>query len=301
MNTSMERLENVAATFEFEWKAHSKGQFQQETLFGNTLDEYWQYFLDNLMVTEDDLRGATVLDAGCGPGRYTRQIGEHGARLVVGLDINDAVDEAFQACRELSNVQIVQGNILAPPFKPHLFDLVWCVGVLHHTPNASEAHHSLSRYIAPEGTMFVWVYAKRFNPFRFTKDILDSLHVTRLPPRVLMSVASVFSYISIFMLWIYRAARKMPPLRPRSAWGERTMRPRRRQDLHLTWFDALSPEYNSRHREAEVIGWFRREGFTGIRAIEEPKVGVRGVAPTGHDRADPEYAVSRGKKHTGGT
>jgi hypothetical protein len=50
-------------------------------------------------------------------------------------------------------------------------------------------------------------------------------------------------------------------------------------ELTLTWFDALSPQYDSRHSEEEVMGWFRHLGFTEVGAIDEPKVGVRGVAP----------------------
>jgi hypothetical protein len=61
-------------------------------------------------------------------------------------------------------------------------------------------------------------------------------------------------------------------------WGKRTVRPRNRRELELTWFDALSPEHDSRHTEEEVIAWFRRKGFERIEALEEPKVGVRGLA-----------------------
>ena len=115
-------------------RKHEKDNSSKTALFVTTLKEYWRRFLDNLNLTEDDIRGAVVLDAGCGPGRYTRQLGEHGARLVVGLDINEAVDEAFETCRGVPNVEIVQGNVFEPPFKPHSFDLVNSVGVLHRTP-----------------------------------------------------------------------------------------------------------------------------------------------------------------------
>ena len=43
-------------------------------------------------------------------------------------------------------------------------------------------------------------------------------------------------------------------------------------------FDALSPEYDSRHTEQEVVGWFASAGFERITPNEEPKVGVRGMA-----------------------
>jgi ubiquinone/menaquinone biosynthesis C-methylase UbiE len=279
MNVSMAGLANVAHTFDVEWKAHHEGRFEQSTLWGRTPGETWNDFLSRMMVPPERVQGAIALDAGCGSGLFTRQIAEHGAALAIGLDISDAVDEAAESCRDLPNVQIVQGSVLAPPFKADLFDLVWCSGVLHHTPDAAGGHAALSRLVKRAGVMYVYVFAKRFNPFRFTKDVLDVVRVTRLPPRALLAVSKAFAYVSVALLWAYRALRRLPGLRPRTAWGDRTVRPRTVRHLHLTWFDALSPEHDSRHTEAEVMDWFRRAGFTDIRAVEEPKVGVRGVAP----------------------
>ena len=202
---------------------------------------------------------------------------QHGAETVVGVDFNEAVDEAFAATAGQPNVHIVQANVFQPPFRKQTFDLVWSNGVIHHTPDAEGAHASLAEFVRPGGIFYVWVYAKRFNPFRFTKDVLDALRVTRLPEPVLLRIARGFSYASIPLLTVYRAVRRLPGLQPRSAWGLRTVRPRTVRELQLTWFDALSPEFDSRHSEAEVIGWFRHRGFDQIQSIEEPKVGVRGV------------------------
>ena len=95
----MAGLDNVARTFDFEWKAHHEGRFEQSTLWGRTPGETWNDFLGRLMVPQARVEGAIVLDAGCGSGQFTRQIGEHDAGMVVGLDVSDAVDEAFEPCR----------------------------------------------------------------------------------------------------------------------------------------------------------------------------------------------------------
>jgi SAM-dependent methyltransferase len=288
MNRDMSSLQNVARTFGYEWKAHDEGKFEHETLWGRTPEEDWEFFLVCMGLSEENVRGATILDAGCGSGHIARLAAEHGAALVVGVDINEAVDEAARRCSDLENVEIVQGNILALPLRKAAFDLVWCSGVLHHTPNAAEAHHRLSRHVKPGGTLYVWVYAKRFNPFRFVKSVLDVLRVTRLPLGALLILSKVISYPSAVLLWCYRALRWLRPLRPRTAWAKRTVRPRKLREIQLTWFDALSPEYDSRHTEAEVIAWFEREGFEGITPIEEPKVGVRGTAPRATRRSGSE-------------
>jgi SAM-dependent methyltransferase/uncharacterized protein YbaR (Trm112 family) len=280
MNAAMSGLENVQRTFNWEWHAHHNGAFESETLFGRNPDEDWKMFLDGTGATPTSLTGASVLDAGCGSGAFTQLIaGRSNVRDVIGVDMIDAVEEAYAQTRDRPNVHIVQGNIFALPFQPHAFDLVWCNGVIHHTPDAARAHRSLCRHVRPGGVLYVWVYAKRFNPFRFTKDILDAVRLTKLPEQWLLRLVDCVAWVSLGMLGAYRAVRLLPGLRPRTAWGRRTVRRRTIRELRLTWFDALSPEYDSRHSEDEVIGWFRQAGFIDVSAIEEPKVGIRGVAP----------------------
>jgi SAM-dependent methyltransferase/uncharacterized protein YbaR (Trm112 family) len=280
LNVAMDGLERVAQTFSYQWRAHHAGELERrETLWGFTLQEDWSYFLEATGVKESDLAGAVVLDAGCGSGRLTRLVAEHGPRTVIGVDIIDAVDGAFEASRHLPNVHIVQGNLFQLPFRTKAFDLVWSNGVIHHTPNARAAHEALSEMPRPGGVLYVWVYAKRFNPFRFTRDVMEALGVTRLPEPLLLRLSRVLAYISVVLHGMYKAIRRIPLFRPRTRWAVRTMRQRTADELSLTWFDTLSPEHNSRHSEAEVVSWFERLGFRDVAAIEEPKVGVRGVAP----------------------
>jgi len=279
LNAEMNGLERVAQSFTFEWRAHLDGRLEEDAVFGRSNDDEWSYFAEATGVGESDLDDAVVLDAGCGPAQVTRLIAEHGARVAIGMDMNDAVEDAFLRCREHPSVHIVQGNVFAPPFKPAQFDLIWCNGVIHHTPDARRGHRSLSRFVKPGGVLYVWVYPKRLNPFRFTRDVLDVFRVTRLPERALLRVARVFSYASIGMLRVYQAVRRLPGLQPESRREERKVRPRTLKELELTWLDTLTPQYETRHREDEVVGWFEELGFVDVRAIEEPKVGVRGVAP----------------------
>jgi SAM-dependent methyltransferase/uncharacterized protein YbaR (Trm112 family) len=279
MNVKMDDMEAVARTFGFEWKAHHHGELEDDTVFGYTPDQDWTYLLGALGVTETDLDGTTMLDAGCGSARLTQQLAQRPGSVVIGVDVNEAVDEAFATTRHIPNLHIVQGNIFALPLKKQAFDIVWSNGVIHHTPDAAAAHRSLTEHVASAGRMYVWVYAKRFNPFRFTKDVFDALRLSSLPEPVLMRIVKLISYPSLALLNVYRAVRSIPGLRPHGAWGRRTVRRRTIKELQLTWFDALAPEYDTRHTEEEVIGWYRQAGFEAIQAIEEPKVGVRGVAP----------------------
>ena len=276
MNVAMTGLENVARTFGYEWRSFHEGQFEDETVFGRTPDEDWRYFLEGLGVDERNLAGKAVLDAGCGSGRLTRQIGEHGAGIVIGVDMNDAVEHVYRSTRDAENVHIVQGNIMSLPFKRHVFDLVWSNGVIHHTPDAAACHRALSRVVKPGGTLYVWVYARRFSPFKLAKDVADLVKISKLPEPALLALCRLLAYPSLALLTLYRGIVHLPFVR-RSPWLEWTSRRRTLKELRLTWFDTLSPQYDTTHSEPEVVGWFRSAGFENIAAIEEPKVGVRGV------------------------
>jgi SAM-dependent methyltransferase/uncharacterized protein YbaR (Trm112 family) len=276
MNAAMVGLENVARTFGYEWRSFHEGEFEDDTVFGRTPDEDWRYFLEGLGIEESELEGKAVLDAGCGSGRLTRQIGDHGAGIVIGVDMNDAVEHVYQSTRDADNVHIVQGNIMKLPFKNKVFDLVWSNGVIHHTPDAAACHLALSRMVKPGGTLYVWVYARRFSPFKLAKDFADIAKISKLPEPALLALCRLLAYPSLALLSLYRLMVHLPLVRttPRLEW---TSRRRTLKELRLTWFDTLSPQYDTTHSEPEVVGWFQRAGFEDIAAIEEPKVGVRGV------------------------
>jgi SAM-dependent methyltransferase/uncharacterized protein YbaR (Trm112 family) len=281
MNAALEGLQQVAEAFDLQWKLHHAGGLEQGTVYGWTEDQDWSLFCKALGLDEAGVTGATVLDAGCGHARFTSQIARRGAKMAVGVDVAEAIDEAFEATRDLANAHVVQANVAAPPFAARSFDLVWCRGVLHHTPDPEAGHRALSRVVKPGGKLYVWVYMKRFNPFRFVKDVFDLLRITRLSPQRLFVLCRVISYPSLAALFLYRAVRRLPGLRAHGARQQRTVRSRGLREIQLTWFDALAPEHNSRHTEPEVIGWFERAGFEQITALEEPKIGVRGAAPRG--------------------
>lgn len=276
MNVEMRELENVARTFGYEWSEFHEGEFEKSTVFGRSPEEDWAYFLEGLGITEEELRGKSVLDGGCGSGRLTQQIAEHGAGVVIGVDMNEAIDHVFRHTRHLPNLLLVQGNIMKLPFKSGVFDLAWSNGVIHHTPDAAACAEQLARVVKPRGKLYIWVYAKRFSPFMLAKDAADTLRITRLSERNLLRLCRALSYPTLALIALYRAATRLP-LVPRTPWIEWTTRRRTIQELRLTWFDTLSPQYDTAHSEEEVKGWFERSGFEQISAIQEPKVGIRGV------------------------
>lgn len=75
-----------------------------------------------------------VLDVGCGPGHVTAAFCPH-VRDVIGLDVESKAIAAALAMRDAgrhSNLQFVEGDMIAMPFDDKTFDVVFFHAVLYH-------------------------------------------------------------------------------------------------------------------------------------------------------------------------
>jgi SAM-dependent methyltransferase len=106
------------------------------------------------------LRGATVLDAGCGMGRHARQIAPFAAR-VIAVDFSRAIDQAALNTADAGNVDCVQGDLLALPLADESFDFIYSLGVLHHLDDTGRALRGLVAKLRPGGRLRVYLYWKR--------------------------------------------------------------------------------------------------------------------------------------------
>lgn len=162
--------------------------------FSELHPEFEAQFLDWIHpLTPEDFRGKRVLDAGCGIGRHAYFAASYGAREVVAVDLSDAVESARRNLAPFENVDVVQGDLLRLPFRTAAegggFDLIYCIGVLHHLPDPAAGVRSLVRYLRPHGKLAVWVYGYENNGF--VRRVVEPLRrvTTRIPPPLLRVVA----------------------------------------------------------------------------------------------------------------
>lgn len=159
---------------------------EQWLVFDHVSRHHEQQFRDWIApVTPDFVRGKTVIEAGCGKGRHTRSIAEWGARDVIGVDLSEAVDAAFQNTRDLENAHIIQADIYRLPLRP-VFDYGFSVGVLHHLPDPRAGFGALVKSLKPGGAVSAWIYGRENNGWivHFINPLRE--HITsKLPMRVL--------------------------------------------------------------------------------------------------------------------
>ncbi|MBW3596990.1 MAG: methyltransferase domain-containing protein [Planctomycetes bacterium] len=166
-------------SFGFEWTQFSQIRAEWEKNF-------WGYMAPK---TSDFFSGKLVLDAGCGMGRHLYHCARH-SEEAIGVDFSRSVDAAFQNTQHLPNVHLVQGDLQQLPFGDRTFDFVYCLGVLHHVPEADRALRQLLNRLRPGGEMRVYLYWDLSDGPRWKRNVLRTVTVsrtitTRLPHRVL--------------------------------------------------------------------------------------------------------------------
>lgn len=95
-----------------------------------------------------DVRSLTVLDAGCGTGRYLRLCLDRGAN-VVGLDLSAPM---LLSARDISP-RVVCGGLAEIPLKSGSVDVVVCALALGDLEHLSAAIGELARVLRPGGTL----------------------------------------------------------------------------------------------------------------------------------------------------
>lgn len=133
--------------------------------------------LERNQIASDRWRSRTVLDAGCGGGRYTAAWRLLGAGRCVGVDMSAiGVGNAQERARAAGLDQVVfqQGDVLALPFDDNSFDVVYSNGVLHHTTDWRTGVQELARVLRPGG--LGWLYLIE-SPGGLFWDMIEILRV----------------------------------------------------------------------------------------------------------------------------
>jgi SAM-dependent methyltransferase len=200
----------------------------------------------------EDFAGKQVLDAGCGGGQHLRFVAPF-AKEVVGVDLN---------CAALAG-DVAQVDL------GRQFDVVYCIGVLHHTDDPARSFRNLARHLKPGGRMIVWVYSHEGNFLnRAVVEPLKRGLTGRWPRPALLALAhglTLLLYLPIYTL--YRL-----PLRglPFYEYFRNFRRLPYRRNL-LNVFDKLNAPQTHFLRREQVEAWFA----TGFRDVHvSPYVGV---------------------------
>ena len=211
-----------------------------------------------------DLAGSTVLDAGCGMGRYLRVAAEWGARAV-GMDLSRAVEAARAMTADWPEVAVVQGDLLRLPFAPGSFDHIYSLGVLDHTPDPRRAFLGLARLLKPGGRIAIWVYPVERPRLERVINVHRAIS-TRLPLGVLVRFSRLMAPVGALKRRLM-GSRHPIVARLGVALNVLTIGVSMHPDPEVRVCDTLdwyAPRYLSRHTPEEVRGWFAEAGLVDV-------------------------------------
>ena len=162
---------------------HSRGSGNRDDRTVDAFGDEWNKFSD--FVSEDiervaaeyfdlldlhDLKHYSVLDAGCGSGRWSRFLAPY-VKSIEAIDPNTAIVRAAEWSRSIENIRFTQASIDALPFAKKSFDLVICLGVLHHMPDTQKALKDLCSVLKPDGSLLLYLYYDLSDRGRWYKSL----------------------------------------------------------------------------------------------------------------------------------
>jgi SAM-dependent methyltransferase len=194
----------------------------------------------------------------------------------VGVDLSLAAEVA---ARNLADRDFVafQADVFNLPFAPESFDVIYSIGVLHHTPDCEAAVKALDRYLKPGGLLVVWLYSGYNKWYRFSDFWRRYTH--KMKPETLHGVLKV----AVPLLYNLQQGLKHVPLvgRPVAGMVHHVFPVNRQKDPEarmLDTFDWYSPRYQSKHTYEQVFKWYAAMGMEDMR-VGETSIAVRGRKP----------------------
>ncbi len=219
--------EQVRSAFEFEHRRYRAARYLR---ISPKLIDAW---LADVQLPREYFKGRTVLDVGCGSGRWTYAMASLGAR-VVSVDFTDAaVEVTREVTQGLENVDVIQASLFHLPFRAEQFDFI------------------------------VMVYERR-SPLKVVGTELLRMVLRRLSPEARYRACGRLVIKNRLLFQLLRGFVECIPLRKLSETLDA-------ETAQFGLYDWYSPHYNHLHSVEEVQGWFRKAGFEDFRLTSPVK------------------------------
>jgi 2-polyprenyl-3-methyl-5-hydroxy-6-metoxy-1,4-benzoquinol methylase len=197
--------DSYASAFGLQWNRYRRSQLDTYTGTRISADRLQHSLGPELW---EALPGLTILECGCGAGRFTEVLLARGAR-VASVDLSSAVEANRDTCPISARHQVIQADLRALPFAEGMFDVVLCLGVLQHTPNPERSMAALFGQVRPGGVLVIDHYRRQWSSYLGTVWLVRAV-VKRLRPEL---AAVVVDHLVRAGLPVRRSVDRVPVLR----------------------------------------------------------------------------------------
>lgn len=166
--------------------------------------EQWKMFQDDekflfeewiAPVKMEDFLEKDVLECGCGGGQHTSFVSPY-AKSITAVDLN-TMDVARERNAGKENIRFIEADISIMKLDKQ-FDIVFCIGVIHHTNNPDQTFQNLYNHCKPGGRVIIWTYSAEGNELvRWIVEPIRKFFLARLP----RSIVSALSWILTTLLY----------------------------------------------------------------------------------------------------
>lgn len=265
--------DGYVSNFSFEWNRFCRTQldsFNHTSISANR-------FKQVVGLDFEQLKGKRILEIGCGMGRFL-EIAARANAEVVGIDLSFSVDAARSNLKHLPNVHLIQADIFNLPLTQNKFDLIYSIGVIHHTPNPKEAFLRIASLLCKNGSIMIWVSPKSKLPFLPRATNIIRLFTSRMQPLTLLNLIQKFIPFALVFIRTPFIGRFL------KGWiipvcdykGELPLNKKQLLEWSiLDTLDLLSPKYLYPCSAVEVKNWFIKAALGNI-IITSPAIIARG-------------------------
>lgn len=235
-------LRNYTAT----WETIGEGELH----FYLTHEQEKKWFAGQLewpewATTKKNLR---ILDIGVGFGYEPRTLQSVIDGEIFAVDLNLSLLAGSHIFAQEPFIHYICASLFDIPLPKQDFDVVVCVGVLHHTYSTRDAFHAIVKHMRDTGMVFIWIYwSEDFGgPFKQVLIRLRELAIRPVVSRMPLWLQNCILYV---WAWLYFPMEKKKVPNPDKWKFKNTLG-------HLR--DRYTPVYAYRHQFFEVYDWMEQ-------------------------------------------
>jgi SAM-dependent methyltransferase len=178
---------------------------------------------------------------------------------VIAIDVSESVVEAFRhfAAKGNDRTHFIQGDLMNPPFKQEVFDVIYSSGVLHHNPDTREALFAIAKTLKPDGRIYIWVYRAIPGLSHKLKELFRRA-ISPTPSAVKHMIVGLWLPQAMLRQYLWTLLGRNTE-QDRLRWSER----------FVMLLDHYTPRWRWEHMPETVMSWYRELGYDHIEQTED--------------------------------